>query len=233
MAKNFVSNSTESTRMFKSSFLESLSKVHFTVPLFIFIPAIAFFIYRTFAVFHDSFLFFLGYYVLGLFVWTLTEYVLHRYIFHFHPSSRWGQRIHFIFHGVHHDYPRDKKRLVMPPSVSIPLALLFYFLFYLILPTGGALSSFFPGFLTGYLIYDMMHYAMHHYNFKSSLMKRIKQHHMLHHYQDEHKGFGVSSSLWDKIFISGFPKKKDRSQGDTATVTKTAGNKNEAPEAVI
>ena len=210
MAKNFVSNSTASTRMFKSSFLESLSKVHFTVPLFIFIPAIAIFIYRTFGVYHDSFLFFLGYYALGLFIWTLTEYVLHRFIFHFHPSSDWGKRIHFIFHGVHHDYPRDKKRLVMPPSVSIPLALLFYFLFYLILPAGGALSSFFPGFLTGYLAYDMMHYAMHHYNFKSSLMKKIKQHHMLHHYQDEHKGFGVSSSLWDKIFISGFPKKKDK-----------------------
>lgn len=210
MAKNFVSNSTESTRMFKSSLLESLSKVHFAVPLFIFIPAIAIFIYRAFGIYHVSFLYFLGYFALGIFIWTLTEYVLHRFIFHFHPSSSWGKRIHFIFHGVHHDYPRDKKRLVMPPSVSIPLALLFYYIFYLILPNGGALSSFFAAFLAGYLAYDMMHYAMHHHNFKSPLMKRIKQHHMLHHYQDEHKGFGVSSALWDKIFVSGFPKKKQR-----------------------
>jgi len=220
--------------MFKSSFLESLSKVHFTVPLFIFVPAIAIFIYRAFGVYHVSFLYFLGYFLLGLFVWTLTEYVLHRYIFHFHPSSKWGQRIHFIFHGVHHDYPRDKKRLVMPPSVSIPLALLFYFLFYLLLPGGGALSSFFAAFLAGYLVYDMMHYAMHHYNFKSSLMKRIKQHHMLHHYQDEHKGFGVSSSLWDKIFVSGFPKKKDRSLKDnTGLVTSPRESKSDTSKVAL
>lgn len=210
MAKNFVSNSTESTRMFKSSLMEGLSKVHFSVPLFIFIPLIGIFIYRVFGVFQSSFLYFLGYYALGLVIWTLTEYTLHRFIFHFHPSSNWGKRIHFIFHGVHHDYPRDKMRLVMPPSVSIPLAILFYFLFSLIL-SEGALNAFFPGFLTGYLIYDMMHYAMHHHNFKSPLMKRIKQHHMLHHYQNEEKGFGVSSALWDMIFVSGFPKKKQSS----------------------
>jgi sterol desaturase/sphingolipid hydroxylase (fatty acid hydroxylase superfamily) len=142
----------------------------------------------------------------GLGIWTITEYLLHRYVFHFVPKSKWGLRLHFIFHGVHHDYPKDAKRLVMPPSASIPLAVGFYFLFSLFLAK-AYLWSFFPGFITGYLIYDMMHYAMHHYNFKSSLMKRVKQHHMLHHYDDSTKGYGVSTSLWDEIFRSGFPKK--------------------------
>ena len=113
--------------------------------------------------------------------------------------------MHFIFHGVHHDYPRDKKRLVLPPSVSIPLATAFYFLFNSFLPL-QSLFAFFPGFLLGYLIYDMLHYAMHHYNFKSGIMKRVKQHHMLHHYNEPTKGFGVSSSLWDIILRSGFEK---------------------------
>jgi sterol desaturase/sphingolipid hydroxylase (fatty acid hydroxylase superfamily) len=72
------------------------------------------------------------------------------------------------------------------------------------------LFAFFPGFITGYLIYDMMHYAMHHYNFKSSLMKKVKQHHMLHHYDDDTKGFGVSTAIWDVIFRSGFPKKNKK-----------------------
>lgn len=203
MAKTYISNSEESIRLFKSGLMEKLSKVHFAVPLFIFIPVISIFCYLAFSN-NISIADFGVYFLIGFFVWTATEYCLHRFIFHYHPSSDWGKRIHFIFHGVHHDYPRDKKRLVMPPSASIPLATLFYFLFSLFL-TQQHLFAFFPGFLLGYLIYDMLHYAMHHYNFKSGIMKKIKQHHMLHHYQNPEKGFGVSSAIWDKIFGSGFP----------------------------
>jgi len=194
--------------MFRNDFMESLSKVHFTVPLFIYIPIILFFAISSFVTYHISVGAFFLYLIIGLLVWTATEYILHRFVFHFVPKSKWGLRLHFIFHGVHHDYPRDAKRLVMPPSASLPLAALFYFLFSLIITDKGQLYAFFPGFLAGYLTYDMMHYAMHHYNFKSNLMKRVKQHHMLHHYDDDTKGYGVSSSLWDIIFQSGFPKKK-------------------------
>jgi sterol desaturase/sphingolipid hydroxylase (fatty acid hydroxylase superfamily) len=191
--------------MFKSNWMEVLSKVHFSVPLFIYIPTIAFFSYRAFSN-QISIAGYALYFLIGLAVWTATEYFMHRFVFHFHPSSQWGQRIHFIFHGVHHDYPKDKKRLVMPPSASIPLAVLFYYLFSLIF-TQVHLYAFFPGFLLGYLTYDMMHYAMHHYNFKSGIMKRVKQHHMLHHYQDPNKGFGVSTNLWDEIMRSQFTRK--------------------------
>jgi sterol desaturase/sphingolipid hydroxylase (fatty acid hydroxylase superfamily) len=200
MKKNYVSNSEESIKLFQRNWMNSLSKVHFTVPLYIFIPAILFFIYQSFTrgIIGLSFvLFYLG----GLLIWTVTEYALHRFIFHYHPTSEFGKKIQFIFHGVHHDYPRDKKRLVMPPSASIPLATLFYFFFSLFLDQ-ISLFAFFPGFLTGYLAYDMMHYAMHHHNFKNGILKKIKQHHMLHHYQDPSKGYGVSSSLWDIILRS-------------------------------
>jgi sterol desaturase/sphingolipid hydroxylase (fatty acid hydroxylase superfamily) len=192
--------------MFKSNLLEGLSKIHFSVPLFIFGPAIVYFIYLAIAN-NISLTAFIGYFFVGIFVWTATEYVLHRFLFHYVPKSQWGLRLHFIFHGVHHDYPRDAKRLVMVPSVSIPLAALFYFLFSLFLSPVN-LYAFFPGFLLGYLAYDMTHYAIHHANFKSSFWKKIKQHHMLHHYDDPTKGYGVSSVLWDKILDSDFPKKK-------------------------
>ena len=208
MKKNYISNSEESIRMFKSKLMESLSKVHFAVPLFIFIPGILFFVYKAIAE-GISLLNFGLYFIIGLAVWTITEYIMHRFIFHYHPSSEFGKKMHFIFHGVHHDYPRDKKRLVLPPSVSIPLATGFYFLFASFLPA-QFLYAFFPGFLVGYLIYDMLHYAMHHYNFKSGIMKRVKQHHMLHHYNEPTKGFGVSSSLWDIILRSGFEKQPKR-----------------------
>ena len=209
MKKNYVSNSEESIKLFQSNWMNSLSKVHFTVPLYIFIPAILFFIYKAFSN-GISTLSFVLYYAGGLIIWTATEYFLHRFIFHYHPTSEFGKKIHFIFHGVHHDYPRDKKRLVMPPSASIPLATLFYFFFSLFLPQ-NSLFAFFPGFLTGYLAYDMMHYAMHHHNFKNNVLKKIKQHHMLHHYQDASKGYGVSSSLWDIILKSGFKNQDSKS----------------------
>ena len=204
MKKNFVSNSEESTRIFKSSLLEGLSKVHYLVPLFIFIPVIIFFIIQAFT-YQLGLAGFFVFFLFGLLVWSATEYLLHRFIFHYYPISGIGKRIHFIFHGVHHDYPKDKKRLVMPLSASIPMATIFYFLFFLVLQQ-NQLFAFFPGFLLGYLIYDMLHYAMHHYNFKSGIMKKIKQHHMLHHYHDSSKGYGVSSALWDDILQTKFSK---------------------------
>ncbi len=206
MKKNYISNSEESVRMFKNDFLESLSKIHFSVPLFIFVPVIIVFTYKAF-INHTGIAEYALYLALGIFIWSAAEYVLHRYIFHFVPKTKWGLRLHFIFHGVHHDYPRDSKRLVMVPSVSLPLAVIFYSLFSLFL-SPAHLYSFFAGFVLGYLFYDMTHYAIHHANFKSPFWKKIKQHHMLHHYDDPSKGYGVSSALWDKILDSDFPKKK-------------------------
>jgi len=206
MKKNYVSNSQESVRMFKSDFLESLSKVHFTVPLYIFVPVILFCTYK--ALFQNSIglVAFFEMFFLGLFVWTFVEYIMHRFLFHYMPDKPWALRLHFIFHGVHHDYPSDAKRLVLPPSVSIPLATAFYFLFNAILPA-NYVFGFFPVFILCYLFYDISHYTIHHFNFKGNIWKKIKQHHMLHHYQDPDKGYGVSSPLWDKIFRSDFIKK--------------------------
>ncbi|CAG4994016.1 hypothetical protein DYBT9275_01290 [Dyadobacter sp. CECT 9275] len=201
MAKNYVSNSRESSRMFRSNFLESLSKVHFSVPLFIFVPVIGYFSWRALFPGEMALITFMGYFLAGLFIWSLTEYIMHRFVFHFNPRGKLMERIHFIFHGVHHDYPNDAKRLVMPPSVSIPLATGFYFLFGVFLSV-FPLSAFFSGFITGYLFYDMTHYALHHANFKNGFWKKLKKHHMTHHYSDSETGYGVTSDFWDRVFRS-------------------------------
>jgi 4-hydroxysphinganine ceramide fatty acyl 2-hydroxylase len=206
MAKNYISNSQESVRMFKSDLLETLSKVHYLVPVFIFVPVILVCTYLALFVKSIGVVTYFEFFFIGLFVWTFVEYIMHRFIFHYVPKNKLGLRMHFIFHGVHHDYPSDAKRLVLPPSVSIPLATLFYFLFDAILPA-NYVFGFFPGFILGYLFYDISHYAIHHFNFKGSIWKKIKQHHMLHHYQNPDKGYGVSSPLWDKVFRSDFIKK--------------------------
>jgi len=209
--KHYVSNSGESIRMFKNDFLNSLTKVHYSVPLIFWIPVIIFFLWRAYSQGDigagDTALYF-GY---GLGFWTLAEYVLHRWVFHYEPPGKLGKRIHFIFHGVHHDYPRDRMRLVMPLSASIPMALVIYLLFSLFFST-FYLAAFFAGFLFGYLIYDECHYAIHHANFKSGFLKKIKDHHMLHHYSDPEKGFGVSSYFWDHIFGTTIIKKANTSK---------------------
>lgn len=199
----YVSNQVESVRMFKACWMEALSKIHFSVPLFIYLPVIVWFLIQA----QGNGWGILGLFISGLFVWTLTEYVLHRFIFHWVPPGKWGERLHFIWHGVHHDYPNDQLRLVLPPSVSIPLATLFYLLFRLLLST-PSVYPFFSGFILGYLCYDMMHYAMHHLKWNNPMWLKIKNHHMLHHYQEHDKGFGVSNPLWDYVFNTTFKLKK-------------------------
>jgi sterol desaturase/sphingolipid hydroxylase (fatty acid hydroxylase superfamily) len=197
MAKNFVSDKDESVRLFKSGFMEFFSKVHFSVPLFIYLPVIGYNLYLTNSYSINAFPA-LGLFVGGIVFWTIPEYTLHRFVFHYHPTSEFGKKIHFMMHGVHHDYPNDSLRLVLPPSVSIPLAVLFYFLFLPVL--GGILNApFYAGFVAGYLYYDIGHYAMHHFKIKNRLWSALKDHHMRHHYVDPDKGFGVSSTIWDQV----------------------------------
>lgn len=206
MAKNFVSNKDETVRMFESDFMEMFSRVHFSVPLYIYLPVVFYFLYKAVFMYSIPAATIILFIILGVAVWTLTEYTLHRFLFHFEFKSEFGAKLHFIFHGVHHDYPNDSRRLVMPPSVSIPLAVLFYYIFVLIL---GAVdvAPFFIGFIIGYLIYDMTHYAVHHFNMHNKLWLAVKNHHMKHHYMDATKGFGVSSPVWDEVMGTNFPKK--------------------------
>jgi len=207
MTKNFVSNKDLTVRMFKSNFMESLSKVHPAVPVIIYLPAILYFLFRTIFLLNLSAVNIIVLILLGIFVWSITEYTLHRFVFHFKFKSKFGERLHFIFHGVHHDYPNDSKRLVMPPSLSIPLSVIFYFLFEYVL--GAKLVfPFFVGFLAGYLFYDMTHYAIHYFNIHNKSWLKLKKHHMRHHYQDPSKGFGVSNTIWDKVIGTNFDTKK-------------------------
>jgi 4-hydroxysphinganine ceramide fatty acyl 2-hydroxylase len=198
MARPYVSTKDESVRMFKSDFMEFCSHVHPTVPLVLYLPVIGWMLYAAFFRCHLSILAVAGLFALGVLSWTLLEYIIHRYVFHYEPTSRWGERLHFIVHGVHHDYPNDSRRLVMPPSVSIPLAILFWGLFAVIF--GRFAPAISAGFGFGYVCYDSIHYATHHFAMKRGIGLWLKQYHLRHHYKDDHAGYGVSSPLWDYVF---------------------------------
>lgn len=208
--KLFVSIKNEPARMFKNDTINALSKVHPTVPLYIYIPPILYFAYVS--IFQipleaAGILERIGLFLLGIFTWSFFEYTIHRFVFHYKPTSKIGKRFHFIAHGVHHDYPQDHTRLVMPPTVSLPLAVLLFFSFRAIFGP-MAMAPAFCGFLLGYLVYDMSHYAVHHFNWKHPYFQRIKKHHMDHHFKSPDHGFGFTSDAWDRVFGSNLPKKQ-------------------------
>ncbi len=196
-----------SPRMFESNLLDKLSRVHPVVPLIIFIPAIA----VLFALGQEGnpplevIVWIAG----GWIFWTLTEYWLHRLVFHFEPEDGIGARLHWIIHGVHHDHPNDPMRLVMPPSVSVPLALAFWALFHWVI--GGQSADLFAcGFLVGYLVYDMTHYHLHHHTPRTRVGKLFYELHMRHHFQDHTRGFGVAAPWWDAAFGTRLRRRKTR-----------------------
>jgi dihydroceramide fatty acyl 2-hydroxylase len=187
-----------SPRMFESDLLDKLSRVHPAVPVVIFLPAIA--LLLVLSIGRVSALGIVGLLVGGYVFWSLAEYWIHRAIFHFEPEdSAFGARLHWIIHGVHHDHPNDPLRLVMPPSVSVPLSSLFVLGFWAVLGSSLFLP-FSAGFLAGYLIYDMTHYHLHHHKPKTWFGKRLRELHMRHHFQDDTTGFGISAPYWDKVF---------------------------------
>jgi sterol desaturase/sphingolipid hydroxylase (fatty acid hydroxylase superfamily) len=198
MSKLFVSNKNETVRMFDSSFMEFFSHVHPATPVILYGPLIGLMLYLALARQKLSIVAVLVFFVIGALIWTLLEYVIHRYAFHYEPKTRWGKALHFIMHGVHHDYPNDATRLVMPPVVSIPLAVIFSILFMVTLRRFAPAAL--AGFGFGYVCYDSIHYATHHFSMKRGIWRWLKQYHLRHHYQDDQAGYGVSSPLWDYVF---------------------------------
>ena len=187
-----------SPQLFDSEFLNFFSRVHPSIPAIVFGPVVIAMQWlgadRGYGA-GSLLLLTLG----GLGIWTLTEYWLHRLLFHWEPDNTFGRRMHFIIHGVHHDHPNDRMRLVMPPAVSIPLAAIFLLGFSAIFGTPAAYPLF-AGLILGYLGYDYIHYHQHHHTPRTKLGKRLREQHMRHHFQDHRYGYGVSSPLWDFVF---------------------------------
>jgi dihydroceramide fatty acyl 2-hydroxylase len=186
-----------SPRMFDSRVLDSLSRVHPSVPLIIFVPAIV--VLLVWALAYINVLAVVGLLAGGYGLWTLFEYWLHRIVFHLEPEDGLGARMHWIIHGVHHEHPNDPLRLVMPPAVSMPLGALVLAALYEIFGAHPA-AALGAGFFTGYLIYDMLHYYVHHFYPKGRLARMLRERHMRHHFQDDTRGFGISAPYWDEVF---------------------------------
>ncbi|GMR17131.1 MAG: hypothetical protein BMS9Abin32_189 [Gammaproteobacteria bacterium] len=191
--------STKSLRLFKNDFFESLTHVHPIVPLLFWSPVVLFLLWRSIAVHELTVIQVAAVAPLALIVWTLTEYLLHRFVFHFPARGNVGKRLVYLFHGVHHDAPNDKTRLVMPPAGAVIIMALLWLLFSALIPAPWA-EPFSAFFIVGYLVYDYLHYATHHFRMRHPLLDALKRHHMQHHFTTHEAKYGVSSPLWDWVF---------------------------------
>jgi sterol desaturase/sphingolipid hydroxylase (fatty acid hydroxylase superfamily) len=191
-------------RLFKSDFMEFFTHINPVAVIIIWLPVVAAMLILPSGAKPTPVGILAGGWAVGLFLWTLAEYLLHRFVFHFRPKTPRMERITFLFHGVHHAQPQCKTRLVMPPVVSIPLASLFYGAFWLIagnlFHSPAWVNPLMAGFITGYLAYDLTHYATHHFAMRSGYAKYIKRYHIMHHYKNPDGLYGVSSPIWDYVF---------------------------------
>jgi len=141
---------------------------------------------------------FCGLFIAGLCVWTIFEYIGHRFFFHLELRSAAGQRLIFVMHGNHHDDPSDKLRNMMPLIVTVPVSFALWEIGRLCAGAYGA--ALFAGFLAGYISYDLIHYLCHQVTFRSGFMGRLRRHHLSHHYAAPDRNFAVSNMVWDQIF---------------------------------
>ncbi len=195
-------------RLFDNPFLELLTKSHPLVIWGMYIPILSFIIYVAATTYHYSTLRIVLTFLGGMAFWTFFEYMAHRYIFHWVSENPRIQKFAYVLHGNHHVYPRDRQRLFMPPVPSLLISSLILGIMYLI--AGSYAFMFFPGFIIGYLTYGTVHYAIHAWNPPFKWMKPLWRNHHLHHYKDDHHGFGVSSTFWDHVFGTMFDLKKEK-----------------------
>ncbi len=197
---------TKGTRqLFNNPLLERLTRTHISIPLILF-GAVA----TTLIVYGLN----QGYinaintpllFIAGLLTFTLIEYIMHRFVFHLSPKTERQEKFAYTVHGVHHDYPKDKDRLAMPPILSLLLSAFFFFFFKLFM--GNLVFAFLPGFVIGYASYLWVHYMVHAFQPPKNFFKVLWIHHGIHHYKDPENAFGVSSPFWDVIFGT-MPKKR-------------------------
>jgi len=207
--KEFKIDNKGSGQLFSNKILERLTRTNFIVPVVLYAVVALYFLFISIQNPDISLLKNWWMIPSGVICFTLVEYLVHRFIFHFHAVTEKEMELQYNIHGVHHEFPRDKDRLVMPPVLSVVLATVFYFLFHFLFGPSGMI--FFSGFLAGYSLYLVLHYAVHATKPPKNFLKFFWSHHSLHHYASVHSAFSVSFPLWDYLFGT-MPDKQERAR---------------------
>lgn len=207
--KNFVTNDNISPQLFGNKYLDALTRTHIAIPVTMFFVYAIGLIWYTKVATELSNATVAGVFFLGWLAFTYVEYQVHKRLYHMDHghSSEKRKEMAYKLHGVHHDYPKDKQRLAMPPIMSLTIGTVLLLIFELVMNKFA--FSFTAGFVTGYAAYLIVHYCVHIYRPPNNFLKALWTNHAIHHYQDDTIMLGVSSPLWDYIFGS-LPKKGEK-----------------------
>lgn len=187
------------TRQFSDNpWIERLTRTHIAIPITLFILYSGGLLYWSVVNTAIAPLTTVALFFVGLLAFSLIEYLMHRFLFHMSLTTAFRRKMQYLMHGVHHEFPKDKDRLAMPPLASLTIATTLLFLFRLVM--ADYVFAFLPGFLTGYAGYLFVHYIVHAFRVPKNAFKILWVHHGIHHYKDQKRAFGVSSPLWDVIF---------------------------------
>lgn len=193
-----------SAKLFDNPIMERITRTHISIPITMFLGISVVLGYYGITATQISWAGGIGLFFAGVLTFTLVEYMMHKHFFHMEPNTPFKDKLQYSAHGVHHDYPKDKDRLAMPPFVSAAYAAIIYLVFNLIM--GDYSLYFVPGFLFGYAGYLGVHFIVHAYQPPKNFFKILWVNHAIHHYKDPDVAFGVSSPLWD-IILGTMPKK--------------------------
>ena len=197
--QKFKSNAEASPPMFENKILNRLSQTHIATPIIIFLVYAVGLLWYTEANTDIATLTVVALFFAGVLGFTFTEYAVHRWIYHPpHGASEAYKQATYKMHGMHHDYPKDKRRLAMPPVVAIVIATSLLFLFEMVL--GEYSFSYLAGFVVGYALYLIVHYTVHMYAPPRNFLRTLWVNHSIHHYSEDEVLFGVSQPLWDYVF---------------------------------
>ena len=197
-------SSSPRVRLFRNDLLERLtliSPVAFVLTWTVFLGAA---LYASWGV--TSLAASIGFVLLGILIWTLFEYAMHRFLFHMKLNSAFGQWLIFLTHGNHHEVPGDKYRNIMPPIVSVVVSAGIWAGFYLLFGPAG--SVLYLGFGIGYVVYDAIHYACHQLPMRGPVLRQLRRHHIRHHFAKEEGNYAITATFWDRVFGTDIPAKR-------------------------
>lgn len=135
--------------------------------------------------------------VAGFLTWLPFEYAMHRGLFHWESQSPMIRKLVFLMHENHHASPNDRMRNLMPPVVSLPIAAAIWLGSVALLGPAAAWAAL--GFVIGYVVYDIAHYACHQWPMKSRFGMMFKRHHMRHHHVTPHGNFAITALFLDRM----------------------------------
>jgi len=187
-------------RFFHSTALENITRCPWWVVPLVWLPVLVAVSMRAVQQFDMPALQLIALQLQGVVLWQFLEYLIHRFLFHMKVESYWGITVHFLFHGNHHKFPKDGDRLVFPPVPAAAIASSIYAGLRLFLDAAVA-TGLMSGVILGYVMYDCLHYSMHHAAYlPGSFLQELKLRHAHHHYHDHDHGYGISSVLFD-VFL--------------------------------